>query len=536
MEAHWRFGAFELDGARGILTRDGLPVPLGHRALGLLLALLRAGGQVVTKDELLAAAWPGMVVEEANLSVQIAGLRKVLASSPPARDWIATVPRVGYRYTGPIRPACTPAPAGSEPGGMPDTPTLAVLPFASLGGEARLDTLADSISEDILDALSHYRWFRVVARSASRALRGQAGAAKQLAREFGVRYVLEGSVRRSGKRIRIAAALSDVHHANQLWADRFEFALTDVFSAQDRIVQRVAGALEPELLKLDAGSLTAGGPATPAGARGLIRQGVHAFHQVERTSHWHARAAFREAIAREPGLPEAHVWLARAAAGIVAYGWSADPQADLREGLAAAFEAIRLDERSPYAHYALAITSAYAGDPEQSARAARRALEINPSFALGHLVLGMALLFAGRTQPAIDALEHGLELNAFDPQNFVWYSLLSVAQHLVGRFDLARQAAERACGIRPGWHLGLELTAACHAALGHAEAAARCMQQLRDLPAPTHQILAPLQRAHPHWQSALDLALPARTLSPTPRSPRRGSTAPAPPTRPPRRR
>lgn len=506
MEPRVRFGPFELDSARGILTRDGSPVPLGNRALSVLQVLLRARGNVVTKDELIATAWPGMVVEEANLSVQIAALRKVLASCAEARDWIATTPRVGYRFTGPFQEIGA-APPAAPVRHAPDKPSIAVLPFTDLSGEAGQEYVADGITEDIIDALSRYRWFFVVARNSTFALKGKPFAVPQLARELGVRYVLEGSVRKSGQRIRITAALSDLPSANQIWADRFEFPLTDLFSVQDRIVRQIVGAMEPELLKIESRLAVARQPGANITAWELVRQGTHAFHKVGRESHLRARELFREAISREPDLPEAHIWLARVSAGLVAYGWSADPRGDISEGLTAAFEAIRRDERSPYSHYALAIASAYAGESAQAIRAAGRALELNPSFALGHLVLGMAYLFGGRAEQAIEALELGLGLNAYDPQNFVWYNLLAFAHYFAGQFDQALHAAERAWGIRPAWRLSLELMACCHLALGHADAAEQCVEQMARLPAPTDKLLAPLDQTNPHWRDGIDTAL-----------------------------
>ena len=508
MEPSFRFGAFELDGTRGVLTRNGSPVSLGTRAFSLLGALLRAGGKVVTKDELMAAAWPGMVVEEANLSVQIATLRKILATSPEAHDWIATASRVGYRFIGPVQQIRAADELPAVPvGDAADKPSIAVLPFTNLSGEAEQEYVADGITEDIVDALSRYRWFFVVARNSSFALKGKRLGVRQAARELGVRYVLEGSVRKSGQRFRIAAALSDGASTNQIWADRFDFALTDMFSVQDRIVQQVAGAMEPELLKSESRLGIARPPGASVTAWDLVRQGTYSFHKVGCESHHRARELFREAISRGPDLPEAYIWLARVSAGIVAYGWSADPQADIREGLAAAFEAIRRDERSPYSHYALAIVSAYAGEPAQAIRAAGRALELNPSFALGHLVLGMANLFAGRAQEAIEALEHGLGLNAYDPQNFVWYNFLGFAHYFAGQFDKALLAVERAWGIRPNWRISLELMACCHRALGHADAAAQCVEQMAHVPAPTDKLLSPLDQTDPNWRDSIDAAL-----------------------------
>jgi TolB-like protein len=386
-------------------------------------------------------------------------------------------------------------------------PSIAVVPFTNLSGEAEQEYVADGITEDIIDALSRYRWFFVLARNSSFALKGKPLGLRQVAHELGVRYLMEGSVRKSGVRIRITAALSDVASASQIWADRFELALTDLFSVQDRIVQQVAGAMEPELLKSESRLAIARPPGATVTAWDLVRQGTHAYHTVGRESHLRARELFREAISREPDLPEAYIWLGRVSAGIVAYGWSTDPQADIREGLAAAVEAIRRDERSPYAHYARAIVSVYAGEPAPAIRAAGRALELNPSFALGHLVLGMARLFAGRPQEGTEALEHGLALNPYDPQNFVWYNLLALAHFFAGEFDKGLSAAERAWGIRPNQRISLELMACCHLALGHADAAAQCAEQAAGLPDPTDKLLAPLDQTIPRWREGIDMAL-----------------------------
>jgi tetratricopeptide (TPR) repeat protein len=149
-------------------------------------------------------------------------------------------------------------------------------------------------------------------------------------------------------------------------------------------------------------------------------------------------------------FPEAHVWLARVSAGVVPYGWSENPAADLQEGTEAALRAVQLDERNPYAHYALAIVSVFSERFAQSISAARRAIGISPSFALGHLVLGMALLFSGRAAEAIIPLEYGLRLSPNDPQNFVWFNVLALARLFSGRPEAGLEAAARALQVRPG--------------------------------------------------------------------------------------
>ena len=211
------FGPFVLDTARGALLRDGAPAGLGQRALAVLAALAATPGRTVSKADLLARAWPDAVVEEGNLTVQIAALRKALGQTDDGRDWILTVPRVGYRLV---------VPAGREAAAdAPAIPRLAVLPFANLGGEPEQEWFSDGIVDDIITALSRFRSFAVVARISSYVYKGRAEDVRQIARELGVRYVLEGSVRRAGDQLRITAQLVDGATGGQLWAEQFDGAL-----------------------------------------------------------------------------------------------------------------------------------------------------------------------------------------------------------------------------------------------------------------------------------------------------------------------
>src|SRR5499426_2478965 len=242
------FGSFVLDVDRGTLIREGQPIALSSKGLQLLLRLLRAPGQVLSKADLMRAAWSDAAVEESNLSVQIAALRKQLGPSPDGGDWIATIPRVGYRFVGSV---------AAQPGtdsGAPRTegeprPSIAVLPFINLGGDRQQEYLADGITEDIITALTRFRWFFVIARNSSFAYKHKSLDAKQIAQELGVQYLLEGSVRKSGQQVRISAQLVDAATGKQIWAERYDLELTELFAIQDEIAERVAGAIEPELLK-----------------------------------------------------------------------------------------------------------------------------------------------------------------------------------------------------------------------------------------------------------------------------------------------
>jgi adenylate cyclase len=249
---------------------------------------------------------------------------------------------------------------------LPDKPSIAVLPFQNMSGDQEQEYFADGMVDDIITALTHMRWLFVIARNSSFTYKGRAVDVKQVGRELGVQYLLEGAVRKSANRVRITAQLIDVKTGTHIWAERYDGDLTDIFAVQDEITEQVAGAIEPELLKTEGRAAIS--KTEDLNAWNLVRQGMWYFHQVSRDSAWNARRLFRQALQIEPILPEAHIWLGRVTGSLLAYGWSDNPAADLKEGSEAALRAVQLDERNPYAHYALAITSMFSGALERASR------------------------------------------------------------------------------------------------------------------------------------------------------------------------
>ena len=223
-----------------MVLKDGVAVPLGRRGIALLAALLDARGQVVEKDALIAAAWPGMIVEDGNLTVQITALRKALGQRADGTDWIVTARHLGYRLV-----AGETVTSGEAAGVR--RPAMAVLPFANLSGDAEQDFVADGVVEDLITALSRFRTFAVVSRNSSFVYKGRAVDARVTARELGVRYLLEGSVRRSGDRIRVTAQLIEGATGEHLWAEKFDGAARDMFDFQDTITETVIGLIEPHI-------------------------------------------------------------------------------------------------------------------------------------------------------------------------------------------------------------------------------------------------------------------------------------------------
>ena len=233
------FGRFRFDLGRRELSRDGIPVRLGSRALDVLFVLAAARGNVITKDELLARVWPGQVVEENNLQVQVSALRKALDEEKSGQSYLVTVPGRGYRLIGV---------AGGSPGpALPDKPSIAVLPFQNMSDDPQQEYFADGIVEDIITALCHMRWLFVIARNSSFAYKGRTADVKQVGRELGVRYVVEGGIRKAAQRVRITAQLIDASTGAHLWADHFDGGLEDIFDLQDQVAASVVGAIAPKL-------------------------------------------------------------------------------------------------------------------------------------------------------------------------------------------------------------------------------------------------------------------------------------------------
>src|SRR5215218_5345156 len=244
----YKFGSFGLDAEAGILFRGDDPTMLGQRAVALLRQLLAQPGAPVSKDALVSAAWPGLAVADGNLTVQIAALRRILEKAGGG-NWVETLPRRGYRYVGPpVAIERGPIKANrAVPLALPEKPSVAVLPFSNLSGDPDQGYFADGMVDDIITGLSPIKWLFVIARNSTFTYKGRAVEVKQVGRELGVRYVLEGSVRKGGSRLRIAAQLLEAETGNHLWAERYDRDLADIFAVQDEITERVVAAIEPEL-------------------------------------------------------------------------------------------------------------------------------------------------------------------------------------------------------------------------------------------------------------------------------------------------
>jgi len=250
----WLFGEFRLDRRIGVLfCRDErgvfAPLAMGSRALGILGVLVERSGELLSRGEIISAVWPGTAVEDSNLDVQIAALRRALDQRPTEGSCIQTIRGRGYRFTAPVTRVAADVATTSRSVGLalPDKPSLAVMPFQNMSGDPEQEYFADGMVEEIITALSRIRWLFVIARNSTFTYKGQAVDVKQVGRDLGVRYVLEGAVRRAGNTVRISAQLIDATTGAHLWADRFDGLLEDIFALQDKVAVSVAGVIEPTL-------------------------------------------------------------------------------------------------------------------------------------------------------------------------------------------------------------------------------------------------------------------------------------------------
>jgi adenylate cyclase len=227
------------------------------------------------------------------------------------------------------------------------------------------------------------------------------------------------------------------------------------------------------------------------------------FHKIKPESHRRARELFLKAIEVEPNSADGYIWLARTEAGLAAYGWSDKPDQHLRDGMSASLRAVEVDERNPYSHYSVAVTHAFGGEFAKAVQAARRAVTLSTSFALGYLILGGAHLYAGQPKEAIEPLEHGLKLSPYDPQNFSWLLFLGMAYYLAGDPQQGLSTARRALSLRPHWHNALKLVLVCCAALGDMQQARSVVSELQASD-PGGDLIQSVAKFNPAWAEEID--------------------------------
>jgi TolB-like protein len=356
------FGNHKLDTDRRELHRGSTPVAIEPQVFDLLKYLVENRDRVVSKDDLIASVWVGRNVSDSTLSSRINAARRAIGDNGDEQKLIRTIPRRGVRFVGdvsiaPVQSETAPVPAQRTSSMRSDRPSVAVLPFVNVSGEPNQDYFADGISEDIITALSKVRWFFVIARNSSFIYKGQPVNTKKIGAELGVDYLIEGSVRKSGDRVRITAQLNDTAIGNQLWSERYDRQLAGVFDVQDEITEAVVAAIEPQIYAAE-NFRARRKPPENLDAWGLVMRALSHYWSVTREDNLQAQALLEQAIAIDANYAQALAVLAVSHTFGAHMGWEDVPTAvsiAKRTGLAA----VQADSEDPWAHLGLATAHVY---------------------------------------------------------------------------------------------------------------------------------------------------------------------------------
>jgi len=517
-------GDWLVDPALNEVRRGEGAIRLEPKAIEVLVHLAGKAGDVVGRDELLAAIWPGVVVGDDALTQAITKLRRALGDEAHKPRYIETISKRGYRLLAPVG-RLAPGEPGSAPKakrespwrrrayglaaavaillvmavvfrGFPEVgrklglgwpmvvtegsptgarPVVAVLPLANLSGDASRDYFSDGVTEDIITALGRFSSLRVLSRNAVEPYRNRAEMLKAVRGELGVRYVLQGSFRESGGRIRVVAELSDAEKGIVIWSDRYEGEGKDVFDIQDRIVTNIVGVLAVKVSRVEQ-ERASSRPVENLEAHDLVLRARALIYRVTRDTNRQARELLARAVQLEPGYAEAYVALAHAEYRRADQGWVESPEEAMRRAEAYARKALELDDKGAHARAHAQLSRIYSqlGDLDQALAESDRAIALNPSDAVALYSKGTMLVWLGRTEEAIAVLE---TVRRFDPG--IDDIVLPLAYYLAGRYRDALNDAEAAIARSPEVALPYAVRAASLGRMGLEDQAKEAVANLR---------------------------------------------------------
>ncbi|MBX5101018.1 adenylate/guanylate cyclase domain-containing protein [Rhizobium lentis] len=440
--------------------------------------LMGDGVNIASRLEGVAAAGAICLSEDAyrqvkarlDLSVSDLGNTQLKNIAEPIRVYSLQVGSAGTKAaatseTATSQPATTASPKLS----------IAVLPFANMSGDPEQDYFADGISEDIITALSKLRQLFVIARNSSFTFKGKNVHVQEVGTNLGVRYVLEGSVRKSGNRVRITAQLIDATTGGHLWAERFDRDLTDIFAVQDDVTQQIVDALAVNLTEGDRKRLVPGQTGHPEAYDCFLR-GRELWHRLTKQTNSDARVLLQHAVELDPNFASAHAFLALTHGLDYLNRWSASPQRSIQQAEEAATLAVARDDTDPVAHWALSVVRLYSRQHDRAISEAERAIGLNPNFAEGQVSLGEALLYSGRSEEALACFDRARILNPYFPdvvlhfQAWAWFQLR--------RYDEAVELLVQRVSRNPVTDVSRALLAACYGHLGRFEEARATWQEV----------------------------------------------------------
>ena len=502
------FEDFRLD-RRGLFrleeNRAFVPVKIGSRALDILRLLVHQAGELVSKDDIVATVWPETVVEDSNLTVQISALRHLLDQRPVKGNCIQTVAGRGYRFIAsvtrgePSRAVQAKLSSGVYP---PQRLSIVVLPFANLSEDPDQQYFADGITEDLTTYLSRIPHSFVISRHTAFTYRNKSIGTKEIGRELGVRYVLEGSIRRAADHVRVTVQLVDAETDSHLWAERYDRDRTGVFELQDEIVTAILGAIEPELLKFERERISTR-PQQSEDAYELYQRGMFHHYRQNKADNVEAQAYFRRALTIDPQYPQATAALA-VALTIAAYlSWAETPERNYEEAFELGQRAVALDAFYPNAHFALGLICMWTGRSDRAAAEFEEAIKLNRSFAAAHAVLGGVLTFRGEAEAGVASVEKGIRLSPRDPRLFIWLSGLAAGHYQLRNYARAVEIGRQSWTLNRNYITGLTYVVAGLAQLGNIDEARAALADLRELDPNLGAVRTTLQRLYQN-QAGID--------------------------------
>jgi TolB-like protein len=467
------------------LRRGGEIVAVQPQVFDLLAHLLTHRDRVVSRDDLIALVWSGRTVSDSTVDSRINAARNAIGDNGKEQRLIRTIARKGLRFIADasghpgLAPAAIPA---SDDGSqrtltLPDQPAIAVLPFDNMSGDREQEYFSDGISEDIITALSKLRWFFVIARNSSFTYKGRPVHMRQVAAELGVRYVVEGSVRRSGDRVRITAQLNDTATGSHIWAEHYDRELVDVFAVQDEITDAIVSAIEPQIYAAE-NFRSRRKPPSSMDAWDLVMRALSHHWRVTQPDSLAAQALLERAIAIDPNYGQALALFATNHMFGVHLGWTdiatAAPAAEQ-----AALAAIAADNEDAWAHTALGSVYFSTRRLDDALAEFELAQQLNPNFSLVQGYYALALTYTGRWEDAYVASQRAIRQSPRDPSSAIYHGVAAYAQ-FVGRnyheaIALAREATRQRGDLSGAYRV---LTVAAGMA-GQIEIAKAALQELR---------------------------------------------------------
>ena len=483
----YHFEDFCLDTDQRELRSGNEPVPIEPQVFDLLSYLIRHRERVVSRDDLIAAVWGGRIISESALTTRVNAARSAIGDSGREQRLIKTFPRKGIRFVGIVSeessqnkeasaPNCGPSTMSNLP--LPDRPSIAVLPFTNTSSDREDEYFADGMTDEVITALSRCAWLFVIARNSSFTYKGRNVDVRTVGEELGVRYVLEGSVRRNSDRVRFVGQLNDAASGLQIWADRFDGDMQDVFELQDRFTQSIVAAIEPSLLYAEIGRLGAH-PARDLNAYDLLLQAQQLEHECTEESLQAALSKLDEALEIDPDYAPAMALAAYCYAGGSIQGWSHNITDDAERGLRLASRALELGKDDANVLWMAAYAARRLSQDVQRAKdLAYRSLTLNPNSAIAMAVAGWMEAELGNSSEALELLSRAHRLSPRDPRGWFFATGMALAHVVDENFEEAAACARTAVDQNPRSTIALRFLAGSLARLGQEDRAASTLAEM----------------------------------------------------------